>query len=396
MAEATDILKAIETLTRAIADGQMATIEAQRKSEVSAREIKETKKRLELKNMKTVDFGGEKDKWDEWAFNFTSGIRAQNSEFYKHMIKAEEDKDDFNEENLDPRIEGMSGELYDILAQVCRGSAQATVRAVEGCQGLRAWQRLYRTCNPRTLSRTIQLLGEVTRPPQIKELTDVETGIDNWERNLQKIKKEHAEELSKTLKMAVFTSFMPTVVRDYIYVNVTKDTEYEDLAEKVRVLVRNKAGAKGEAMDMGAVEQPPGLYGGHQDWEDVGAVGAYTKCHNCGGFGHLARECATKGGGKGGGKMFGKGGNYNYDYGKGGKGGNYDYGKGGTYKGSGGKDSYKGFQNVKGGKDFGKGNLKGGKGMGHFGQGGKGYGYQGTCFGCGEVGHKRAECWKAS
>ena len=49
MAEAKDILKAIETLTKAIADGQLATIEAQRNAEVSAMERKETKKRLELK-----------------------------------------------------------------------------------------------------------------------------------------------------------------------------------------------------------------------------------------------------------------------------------------------------------------------------------------------------------
>jgi len=95
--------------------------------------------------------------------------------------------------------------------------------------------------------------------------------------------------------------------------------------------------------------------------------------------------------------------------GKGGKGGGKDFGKG-AQKGFGGKDYGKGNFNVKGYGGFGKGFSKGydggggkanGKGYGGEAYGGKGGypgkgGYQGTCFGCGEVGHKRAECTKAA
>ena len=95
-AEAENILKAIETLTKAIADRQVAALEAQKQAGIVDRAWKETKKRLELKNMKTVEFSGEKDKWDEWSFNFASGIRAQNSEMYKSMIMAEEAKEDLH------------------------------------------------------------------------------------------------------------------------------------------------------------------------------------------------------------------------------------------------------------------------------------------------------------
>ena len=85
----------------------------------------------------------------------------------------------------------------------------------------------------------------------------------------------------------------------------------------------------------------------HDDYE------IYTRCYNCGGWGHMSRECPSEKKGKGKGKDFGKSGK---DFGKGGE----DYGKGSKDSGKGGKDS--------------------------------GKGYQGACFNCGKVGHKAWEC----
>ena len=90
----------------------------------------------------------------------------------------------------------------------------------------------------------------------------------------------------------------------------------------------------------------------HDDYE-ISAIGQHTQCYNCGGWGHMSRECPSEKKGKEKGKDFGKGGK---DFGKGGK----DYGKGGKDSGKGGKDS--------------------------------GKGYQGACFNCGKVGHKAWEC----
>ena len=117
-------------------------------------------------------------------------------------------------------------------------------------------------------------------------------------------------------------------------------------------------------MDMGNIdgdfETPPGIHdwyeqdGGYGD-ELVNAVSDMT-CHQCGGVGHLRRDCPTKGNGKG--KDNSKG--YNQDHGKG-----FGYGK-----------SYgKGFGKSPGfGKGFGKGTGYGkgdGKGGGYGKNGGK-------------------------
>ena len=123
-------------------------------------------------------------------------------------------------------------------------------------------------------------------------------------------------------------------------------------------------------MEIGKVGEEDGEEGG--EW-DVDAVDpARIQCHQCGVFGHFARNCQT---------MKGKGKGKNFEKGKG-KG--LEKGKGkGTYKG---KGSYPQIPPMWAAPTW--NNPAKGKS--------KGKGYQGTCYACGAIGHKAAECQRVS
>ena len=77
-------------------------------------------------------FGGEQEKWDDWSFAFKSNIRSQNKKVYDALVAAEKSSEDLTEEiDLDLAMEQRSGELYDILCQVCVGEALVLVRSVQ-------------------------------------------------------------------------------------------------------------------------------------------------------------------------------------------------------------------------------------------------------------------------
>ncbi len=130
-------------------------------------------RRLDLKFMRVHDFEGQPERWPDWVFGFKRAVRAASKEAYDILDEVERstvdvDEVDLEVKHVDVNVEKLSGELYDILCQVCTGEAMSVIRAVDDCKGFLAWQKLHKKCNPRTMARAIRLMAEVASPPKVQ------------------------------------------------------------------------------------------------------------------------------------------------------------------------------------------------------------------------------------
>jgi hypothetical protein len=186
--------------------------------------------------------------------------------------------------------------------------------------------------------------------------------LDLWTLNMNVLEKDHNEKLSPNMKKAVLLSMLPSDLQDMIYQNTNAEQSYEEIRDKVKVVVNNRLARNdkhGSPMDIGEVAK--------DDDEGIYAMGKGA-CNTCGEHGHWSREC-PKGGGKGKGKD-GKGkGVFNgqcWVCGEFGHSSRFCPKGKGKGKGDGGKGGYKG-----GGKsnDYMKGKGKGEYGKGDYGKG---------------------------
>ena len=163
-----------------------------------------------------------------------------------------------------------------------------------------------------------------------------------WENGLKELARSENVTLPDMIKLAALTEICTDDIRDTIYQNVDAGGTYVAIKEKVISWVSNRMASRSEAtpMDIGGVKD-----------DEYGING--MNCYCCGGEGHMSKVCPKKPKDKGQGK-----------------GQPAATGKSEKGKGKGGK----------GGKGGDKGKGKGG-------------GYQGTCWRCGKVGHKTAECY---
>ena len=389
--------------TEEIVAAVIAALEAQRQSSPPPRR-EDDRKKIDDRHLKLEEFHGKPADWTDWSFTFKRQIKGKCPEAWRIMNAVEKQtKEDIQNMVLTDDQNAIGNELYDILAGLSRGDAKIIVRKIDDCDGFKLWHEMYHRCHPRTMGRMIRMLSEVTGPAKVKGMEEVEKAMDDWDDKMRKLMKEFQSdvgELKDPIKIALITNMMPGHIQEHVFTHVQKTASYDDVTEMIKTFVMNKLAMGSQVsqkMDMGNVdgdfETPPGIHdwyeqdGGYGD-EHVNAVSDMT-CHQCGGVGHLRRDCPTKGNGKG--KDNSKG--YNQDHGKG-----FGYGK--SYgKGFGKSPGFgKGFGK---GTGYGKGDGKGGGygkngGFGNGPQYGKGGGFNGRCHNCNEIGHRKFECPSAA
>ena len=342
---------------------------------VQRRDASATKVLLEEKYFRRIDkYGGEVGKWQEWLFNLcvaVSGVSPECVVVMEDVVKKAGLIKDITAITVDATIKDKFGsELFGVLCSLTAGEANVVVRSVVqkgvGYCGFAALCLLSQRFNPKTPARILQYLTTVLNPTPVKDVRLLERAVEEWELKQGKLKVEFGEEFSDNVKVAILTAMIPRDLQDMVFQlgHAGKELRYSAVRDKVMSIASHRSQmATPTPMDIGQVEEHEEPY--HWEEFEVDAVGKTGACHRCGGRGHFARDCPTPPEGKG---FKGKG----------------------KAKGEAAKGSSKG-----GFKTAGKGRLPG-KGeasmtTGTMG-GGKGFGYQGTCWHCGVVGHKAAEC----
>ena len=90
-----------------------------------------------------------------------------------------------------------------------------------------------------------QNVGQVTNPPKVKELRDVERELMKWEEKAKALTKEFGETFSDTVKVWIVVSIMPQAVQELVYQSIGDKLDYDEVTAKIRSVVSNEVAMNG-------------------------------------------------------------------------------------------------------------------------------------------------------
>ena len=213
---------------------------------------------LDTRGFRLPEFDGEAGRFADWSFAFKRCIRAMSPGAYDALVEAETSNLDAEESGLTDDAKKTSGEVYDLLCQLCAGEAIAVIRGVHDCKGMLAWKKLNEKYRPRTLARHVQLLLAILCPPRSQDGKDLELRYVQWKEKLREENQTFGGmQLSDRAKIAILTAMLPPWGQEFVMMHADDSWSSENLWEKIRVQIANRVrqGGGPVPMDIGTLGQ---------------------------------------------------------------------------------------------------------------------------------------------
>ena len=334
---------------------------------------------IPIKSMVPKTFNNQEDQWRQWQDDVMDYFDSITPGMRKFLKEVELETEPVGEAWLtekagshDEKVLGDQVQVWRALKSLTDGEARKVVTSVSSENGFRAWQKLHMRFGPSLSSKQGMVLMEfsamVAKPA--KNPTETRMLLTEMERRIKLVEDVTDEQISENHAKSVLVGILDPMTRQHTAMHHGKKSTCEQLKKVVLEFVNNVTPRKDDsAMQVGRVteEEADECY---QEEEQLGALGGWSQCYKCQGYGHLARECPSKGKGKSGpssqadyGKAKGKGWQEQFK----GKGKGAETSKGGS-KGKGKKAPLYGSCWTCGGSHFAsecptKGKGKGGKGL---------------------------------
>ena len=270
---------------------------------------------IPVKNLVPKTFSNKEEDWRRWqddASDYFDNINPGMRELLKDIeLEMEPIDDDWltGAQNHSAKVRGDKVQIWRALKNLTDGEARKVVTSVKSENGFRAWQKLHMRFGPSLSSKQglvlMELGGMVAKPA--KSPAETRALLTEMEQKIKLVEEITGEDVSDNHAKSVLVGILDPTTRQHTAMHHGSKTTCDQLKRVVLEFVNNVSRKDDCAMQVGRISTEEEIcqeahHDEEEDYSDtfLGVVGAWTQCYKCQGYGHLAKDCASKGKGKGG------------------------------------------------------------------------------------------------
>ena len=250
-----------------------AAVQAPQGANLGSTEADEIRKLINPRILERAPlFDGADKHFEEWYFSFSATLALLGFERVLAEAVAAVSDDELHLRNVDEDLKPTAKAIWYLLVTVLKGKAQMVLKGSEKFNGLMAWRRVMKECQPNLGGRFNSMLMQILNP---KHWADSQRSflelLDEWTANIQPYTEQSGDVITDRTKIAVVTMFAPKSLENAIVLStmgsgdsfLAFDTAVRNVVNSTRRFVTTDADAM-----------------------DVGGIGQAGRCDLCGKTGH--------------------------------------------------------------------------------------------------------------